>query len=252
VNITKPGVADYLKALVFGPSGQGKTTFLGSAMDDPRTRPMLLLDFEGGSHVLKGMPSEPDVVKVNSWKTYNEVYRYLSKDQHSYRSLGIDSVSETNIWALLRSIEDTDFKRADPDALTQQDYGKVLVQMRRMLRTFRDLPMHVIYTATADDDVEPRVGLMRKPAMSGKLKEEVPALMDVVTYLAIENYKDEQGEEHKRRILLLHDIPKYRIKVRTPWGAEVASTIEDPTITKLLDVTMPWTMSAPKPQVVSK
>lgn len=236
IQIHRPAERQLLKMLLYGPSGQGKTTFLGTAQADERTAPMLVLDFEGGTQSLAGL--DIDVVSIRDWKDYNEVMALLQGGQKKYRSIAIDSVSETHLFALLKLLADPTFSRgkSGPDELAQRDYGVARVQMHRLLRSFRDLGLHVIFTAGKKDEIEPKVGVVCKPALAGALAEEVPALMDVVSYLSIATEKDEAGNERQVRSLLLHGYAKWRIKVRTPWGVTVPSEIDNPTLTKLLDV----------------
>lgn len=241
--VTNPKDNRYVKALVFGPPGQGKTYMLGTAQLDPRTAPMLLLDFEGGDETLAGL--DIDVARIRSWQDYGEVYEALAgdhwtlpgsslKEGESYRSIGIDSISETHLWALLEILDQataSSSRRDDPDALEIQDYGKATIQMRRLLREFRDLPLHVFYTATSKTVDERGVGKVKVPAMAGAMAEEVVALMSVVGYLAVEEGEDEENH----RLLILQNFPRFRTKVRVPWEQECPDVIEDPTITSLLD-----------------
>lgn len=241
--IIKPEAQAYLKALIFAPHGRGKTTFLGSAQLDERTSPMLLLDFEGNTESLTGL--DIDITPVRTWEDFDNVYRFLSQPGHGYKSIGIDSISEINTYAILAEMQ----RRVNiggpgrdefPDQAQKQDYGAVLVQMRRLLRRFRDLPMHVIFTALDDTEAEPGEGMVKIPGMIGKMRREVGALMSVVGYLSLDSQKkDEYGEP--LRVLLLRDIPAFRVKVRTAWGQTqtVPQALDDPSIGALLDVVFP-------------
>src|SRR3954470_23962049 len=115
VEIVKPSALKFCKGLVFSPAGNGKTTFLGTAQEDPRTAPMLLLDFEGGTESLDGL--DIDVAPIHSWEDYDEVFEMLLSEEHGYRSLGVDSVSETHIFALLAILDKEGPSRKDPELL---------------------------------------------------------------------------------------------------------------------------------------
>lgn len=234
VQIRKPDELKFCKALIFSPPGHGKTTLLGTAQEDGRTGPMLILDFEGGTESLAGL--DIDVATIASWDDFSEIYEMLLSGDHGYKSLGIDSISETHIFALLTILEKEGPTRKDPELLEQRDYGKATVQMRRLLRSFRDLPMHVFYTAHAKEVEIPRQGRVQLPALSGQMAEEVAGLMSVVGYLAETEEQNDAGEPEVHRLLLLKNYPKFRTKVRTPWRAKTPDELYDPTITDLMDL----------------
>lgn len=242
LQIVNPAAKRFLKGLIIAPPGHGKTYMLGTAQLDERTAPMLFLDFEGGEETLAGL--EIDVLPIRSWDDYSEVFEYLSSGDHwmipgsslaegeRYRSLGIDSISETHIWALLARVSAKGASRNEPDLIEQGDYGVVSTQMRRLLREFRDLPMHVFYSATTKEVEERGVGKVKVPALSGQMAEEVAGMMSVVGYLA--KAQDDDGEEE--RILLLQNYPGFRVKARVPWGESAPDELDgNPTIGDLCD-----------------
>lgn len=247
VQATNPKGTRYVKALFFAPGGHGKTHLLGTAQEDERTYPMLFLDFEGGEDTLVGL--DIDVVAIRSWPDYDEVYDILVSGKHwklpgstlregeKYKSIGLDSISETHIWALLSVLARNAHRREDsetrdPDALEQRDYGIASTQMRRLMRDFRDLPMHVFYTSGSKEVRERKIGMVKVPALAGQMADEAVHIPSVVGYLAIAPNED-TGEDD--RILVLKG-QGFRTKVRTPWGVRVPPEIEDPSIGKLLDV----------------
>lgn len=234
LEIVKPGDNRYCKSLTFAPAGAGKTTFLGTAQLDERTAPMLFLDFEGGSESLAGL--DIDVAPIKSLDDYSEAFEILSDPGCDYKSVGIDSISETHIWMLLSRIAEKGPSRREPDLIEQGDYGVVTTQLRRLLREFRDLPMHVFYVAGAKEIEERGVGKIQVPQMSGQMANEVVQLMSVVGYLA---QVEEDDSEDIMRMLLLQNYPGYRTKIRLPWDPEnqleKPDEIEAPTVGKLLD-----------------
>jgi hypothetical protein len=231
----------WCKALFFAPAGHGKTHLLGTAQQDDRTFPMAFLDFESGYESLAGL--DIDIFPVRSWRDADQIYEALLDgavkkvggeeiDFGEYRSVGIDSISEWHRWALLNILEEQGPNRKNPDLIEQGDYGVAAVQMRRTLRKYRDLPMHVFYAAHAKQIDMPREGRVTVPDMSGQLAEEVAGLVSVSAYLALSTNGD--GEEE--RLLLMRNYPKYRIKARTKWGGDVPDELVEPTISEVLDV----------------
>lgn len=229
---------------------RGKTTFIGTAQEDPRTSPCLLLDFEGNVSVLRGL--DIDIWPVRSHEDFGEAYAFLKKGDHHYKTVALDSLTETSMYFLLAEMArrerlatgastPADVSRQKlPDQAQQQDYGAILVQQRRLLRRLRDLPMHVIYTALEYVDVEPGEGLVKMPSMQGSMRREAGGMMTVVGYLDLDR---EKKDEHGRplRKLLIKDQPGMRVNVRTEWQKErhIPNEIEKPTVTKLLNVLFP-------------
>ena len=226
----KPEESRFLKALIHAPAGHGKTRLLGTAQEDPRTFPMALLNFDAGEASLVGL--DIDVYDIRDYHDYEEVYKDLRNPKTPYKSVGVDSLTETQI-SSLEEILKKDINRADPEQLAQQDWGIVLVRMRRIVRQYiKLLPMHIFMTALSKEAMVPRVGEVKMPAMQGQFANELPGIPDVVAYLALED-----TEEGVQRTLLLHGFPKFSVKARAPWGDinTVPREIADPTITKLLD-----------------
>lgn len=240
MEIRKPSERRFAKVLIFAPAGAGKTVMLGTAQFDERTNPMLLLDFEGGTESLAGL--DIDTIPIRAWEDYNEAFESVANgdviefegeeyDFSQYNSLGIDSISETHKFALLEILRKEGPSRRNPDLIEQGDYGTASTQMRRLLREFRDLPMHVFFVAHAKETDIPREGRVRVPDLAGQMAEEVAGLVSVAGYLA--QFTDEEGD--LARTLILHGDRKFRTKARTRWGVEAPSEIVNPTVTDLLD-----------------
>jgi hypothetical protein len=189
-----------------------------------------------------------DVAQIRSWEDYSEAYEIVSDPDSGYRSLGIDSVSETHIWGLLTRIAEKGPSRREPDLIEMGDYGVVGTQLRRLLREFRDLPMHVFYTAGAKEIEERKVGKVKVPMLSGQMSDEVVHLVSVAGYLAKGEEQDPNNEDEMLTVreLLLNETG-YRTKVRTAWGHTAPDYIEQPTVTKLLDA-----LEVPMPKAKKK
>ena len=233
MEIRKPETNHFYKGLIYAPAGHGKTYFLGTAQDDPRTKPMLLLDYEGGTTTLVGR--DIDIVPIHSWDDFSQVYAMLLSANHPYKSVGVDSISETHIFSLINILDTDGRTRKNTDRLEQGDYGIALVQMRRLVRKFRDLPLHIIFTALAKEVADPREGLIKLPAVPGSFADELLGIVDSVSYLAMGTIGDGVEDPSIHRFLLLKNYPSVRLKARTPMNLEIPNQIVDPTLGKLLD-----------------
>lgn len=247
--VLKPERTRFARTLLYGPSGHGKTHLLGTAQEDPRTSPTLIVAFEPGEDTLAGL--DVDVVRIRSWQDYNQTISWLKSGDHPYKSVGIDSLTETHFFALIQeatrrsnqapgSTTDTiyveikpgDGDKLDPDMLQPGDYGKARIQIMKLIRGFRDLPMHVFFTALSKEETDAKEGIVKKPDLSGGLADSVQGIVSVVGYLAL-GTSQEGGVE---RVLVLKNYPKIRAKIRLPWGVTGPDEIYDPNIGKLLDV----------------
>lgn len=229
--VTKPEEALYLKALIYGQPGTGKTTLLGSANECTQTNPILILDFEGGISSLVGL--DVDIIKIRSWKDFDDVYQYLKNDGvKEYKSIGIDSITECQIYSLTQILKEAESTRTTKTRgfLQLQDYSKSQIEMRSLVRGFRDLPFHIFFTALMKDEIDPIEGKMRQPNLVGQFCDEIVGLVDVCAYLTFD-----AASEIQQRVLLLQGFKGYAIKVRAAVGAQITNCIDDPTIKKLMN-----------------
>lgn len=239
----------FLKALIYSPAGHGKTVLLGTGAGDPRLSPMLIADFEGGVRSIaskihlvklaelgKAKPTldKIDVVRIQSWNDFDDLYDFLDSDKNPYKSIGLDSLSEMNYLNLQTVVGQaaTDNTRHDPDVAQQQDYLRSQAQMRKLIRFFRDLNMHVIFAAGALEAREPRTKKYQfRPALVGQLVKEIPGLVDTLGYLAI--VEEENGNTY--RALFVQPTERFMAKDRSE-GGKLGEYIVNPTLPMILDI----------------
>lgn len=198
---------DEVKFMVFGNAGVGKTAFLGTTINDPRTAPVVWLDLEGGTKSIKsktrvlssiselGNPQEGliDVIRVKDFKDLQSAYDWLFGMRYVnqrivYRSLVIDSLTEVNNACLKHVMANAPMKemRLELDVPEQRDYLKTNQLMKLLIRSLRDLEnLHVFYSALPQIKAEEEVSNLAylKPNLIGKLADEAVAIMDFVGYL---------------------------------------------------------------------
>lgn len=149
--VTKASDADgdHLKILIWGPNGTGKSTICGTAPG-----PILYAYTEmQGLLSLKRMAPDADVVHIKSLADLRSLLGDLMRQNHQYASVCLDSFTEMQqliideISAKKRTAPDDPVRLSIEERLFIHDRSKSIV------RSFRDLPMHVILTCLSETTV---------------------------------------------------------------------------------------------------
>jgi len=219
----------YLKALVYGEPGAGKT-YLAATAPNP-----LFVDVEGGTMTIRNR--QIPVAKAECWADVEEILDHLqagTKGWTGFETLVIDSISEVQ-YLCNEALLIENFARKpdtlDPDVLDQQGWGKSFVRMNRILRRFRNLPMHVVMTALVDvvkDDITKKVSY--RPLVQGKFGVILPGIMDVLGYLYTET--DPEDDNELVRMLLVQPMGKYIARERI---GTLGTVVQKPTIPYIIN-----------------
>ena len=185
-------IMDWVNLLVYGDPGVGKTYLGGTADDDERTSPVLVLDIEGGVVTLRNKQGV-DVIPVRSMAKIEEIhadlYHSIKDGKLYYKTIMVDSLPELadlDMRTIMKQAKAKNPETTDIDVPSPREWGKQRNHMRLIVRAFRDLPCNVIYTAQLAVDQEEGQPNKYRPAFAGKLKTEVPGFMDVVGYYTAE------------------------------------------------------------------
>lgn len=234
-----------LNVMIYGEPGVGKTTFASTA-----PRPMLWLEAEGGTHSIADTEGI-DIVKVAGLQSYRDVLAYLYENPDKYKTVVIDSLTETQAAILKEIMRDVAASDAGRNEFMPQfaEWGQVTGQMRAIARAFRDLPMHSVITALVREDKDELTGKTRiKPRLTPALAEELPAFMDACLYMYASTPKkgeadaggvegDEEGVTVIRNALL-KPTGKYVAKARAPQGRTVPDYLTDPTFDQIAEIVL--------------
>jgi phage nucleotide-binding protein len=167
-----------LKLLVYGQAGAGKTSLIPT-MPNP-----VILSAEGGLLSIAG--HDLPFLEITSMDSLREAYGWLleSDEAKQFESVAIDSISE--IAEVCLSQEKAIAK--DP----RQAYGEMQTTMAEIIRSFRDLPKHVMMTAKLEKSQDETGRMMYSPAMPGnKTGQSLPYFFDLMLAMRVE--KDEEG-----------------------------------------------------------
>jgi len=198
----------YLNVLFHGNGGMGKTSAVASACLDERTAPVLVLDFEGGAPIrFAKMPSDAYTIRsITRIREISELYEYLHKGEHPYKSVVLDSLTEIQKLGLAEFIYgEGGYNRSFADSVIAikgtelQHWGKSASQMGMLVRYFRDLPMHVFFTTLTQQDKDELTGkITLNIALPGKQCTEIAGIPDIIGY--IDAYKDPQTKQEGRAV----------------------------------------------------
>ena len=179
-----------------------------------------------------------------------EMHRIAAGDDKyaTTKTVVIDNVTELQTLALESSTTRnfTDRRRKDKtytvDQVYLEDYGIAGKQLARVLRGFRDLPVHVIYIAHRKDKMRPGTTNVldeSKPNLTEKLCTAVMGYMDFVWYLytAEKQMTDENGDAYgeTHRYLLTQPAGGFAAKTRgSEFAQRIGALIEDPNMADIM------------------
>lgn len=194
ITSTRDRAHQYLKVLVYGPAGAGKTT-LCSTVDNA-----LIISAEGGLLSLRN--HDIPVIEVSSIQEVQEAYTMIatSDECKQYEWICIDSLSE--IAEVVLSTE----KKLNKDP--RKAYGALIERMNDLIRAFRDLPRNVFMSAKSFEVGE---GNRYIPSMPGsKLGQELPYYFDEVFA-----YRVAKTDEGVKRALQTFNCGNWEAKDRS-------------------------------------
>ncbi len=206
---------EYAKVVLYGPPGSGKTT-MGATFPDA-----LFLSAESG--LLSIRDRDIDVWTIETWEDLEEAFQFLKTQNHAYKSVVLDSLTEMQKKLHDHIIRKFPTKRRDyEDLMSQSDWGYAIDRMRKMCRAFRDLDIHVVFIALDQVEITEEETFV-KPALSGKtLSDELMGWVDAVVYCPGPQ-KDEEGN-----VAYLGQTVAAkgrRCKLRVPAGYKVPAVI---------------------------
>lgn len=249
----------YLKLLIYGNYGVGKTYLAGTASDVDSMQDVLIINAEAGDLSLAAF-TNVDEITVQDFRTLGRINEFLKqhcvmrdagdidklrslearvrqvdekdiKEPRQYRTVIIDSLTELEAYCFnqLLGITDTTRLDEDPQSAEWTEYKKNHTMMLRVVRAFRDLPMHVIFTAAEQFQQDESKRYKYSPDLTGKLSKKIQGFMDMVGYLAI----GKDGETTIRR-LYVSPSPTGKYDAKHRYQAFKGEFFLNPTIKSIL------------------
>ena len=175
-----------IKMLAYGQAGSGKTSLI------PTLPAPVILSAEGG--LLSISDKEIPFLDISDMDALREAYKWLAESDEAkqFASVAIDSISE--IAEVCLGKEKALAK--DPRAA----YGEMQTTMAEIIRSFRDLPRHILMTAKLEKAQDEMGRMLYSPSMPGnKTGQSLPYYFDIVAALRVE--KDAEGVTQRAMML---------------------------------------------------
>ncbi len=254
----------WLKAIIYGQWGAGKTTLGATADEITSLRDVLFINAEAGALSLRKRFPHLDSIPISNFTQFSRIHEYLGlhckardandiitltrlesivrgvdpatiKTPKKYRTVVIDSLSEIQRYAMMALLGITLEQVAldyPPESPGYQQWGQSGEQILTLVRVFRNLPLNVIFICSQKEEQDETKRYHYKVDLPGKLAGKVQGFVDVVGYLSVVSQltADKKDMMYTRR-LFLAPTPFFDAKNRI---GNKTTYIDDPTIEKLL------------------
>ena len=202
----------YAKMVVYGRNKVGKTRFVCSS-----DLPTLLVDCnERGFASVRKRPNV-QVYELMRWEDVDPLYWYLRSADNPFKGgvLAIDTITmlaTIGMKWVLKDDSERDFGR-DPLTPDKRSWGKLGEALKDVIIRFRNLPMHVIFTAqekvtsTEDDDG----GTVQEvhPEISPSPRSTLLGAVGIIGRIYTREVESAEGKKTMERRMLLGAHPKY-------------------------------------------
>ncbi len=242
---------ELIKAVFYGKPGSGKTTLFGTF-----PAPLHIDIRENGTGVLKRVKGLK-TIKADDWDDLNDLYWYLKKEKHGYKSVGIDTAGAAQAYAIEEIMQKHKKKgrAGDWGTMNQKMWGETAAMTKELFLQFNELPMNVaflchdkLFKATDEEDenhdvtrIAPHIGPALSPSVASVLNAAVNVIGETFIGERMKIIEDKKtGKKEKEFIkdyyLRIGPSSSYITKVRKPKEVELPDVIRDPDFDDLIQL----------------
>lgn len=163
-----------IKALVYGPSWSGKTSFWGTAKN------VIFASSENWLLPLAG--KNIPYVEIKSLQDLIDLKNFLEKWEHNFETLVIDSITE------ISDIIKNGIEKRNKRKMQLQDWWELASQIEGIIKDIKNIDINVIVIAQelniTDEEKIQRI----VPSLNGKSSTKICYYMDVVGYIYVDKW----------------------------------------------------------------
>jgi len=206
----------FLRMLIYGDSGVGKTRLMGSALDVPELCPILYCDSDKGTMSIAKLPLQ--VLPISDLADMENAIRYVKGNPGEYKTIILDGISSLYTTIMQERLQSPSRgQKEDPYVPSQRDWMHATFRVRALLQLALTAPVNFLVTALVDERADEFTGaLMIRPGLSNKLAQEIGAWFDILGYMYVKTVKREDvrylqlnmGSNRKAKNRSVYDLPK--------------------------------------------
>lgn len=204
-------------AIIYGPSGVGKSMLAASSDEIEDFNKVLIVDVEGSAAGIGRMYPNVDVIRADTFEKLEDIRQSLLRDEHPYKTVIFDTLNVAQDRAIAHFTE-----KFSGYAI----WGEVNKWTVNFVREFHHSDMLVFFIAHEKRDKDDTTGRIETTLrLKGQSLAEVPTVVDLVGYM---NWEID-GEGNLQRCLIVDKNPAIVTKNR--FGLD--SKIYNPTLLEI-------------------
>ena len=194
---------DFLKVLVWGDQGTGKTRF-GTTFPGP----VLAVDVGEKGYIAfkkEAKAGKLDVTEIEDFQQLLDTFLYLRDHETKYKTVILDSMTGLSNMAIMSFLESKGKKISLETAkkwgsLTRNDYGEIANKVKPLISVIKDLEMNVVFTAHSKSNFKEQES--KNDSIEATIEEDEGGLLEEIAEV-------KAGKKDMKALIDLKSIPIY-------------------------------------------